>query len=195
MSVLTKKLTAEEFLDLDLPGEMTKYELSAGEIIEMNAPVPEHTELQTLLAQLFGYYRPRHPEFSASVEPGLKLGTEEVRRPDLIVRLAPEQGGKCLREGKVYSGPPHIVVEVLSSKPWEDLVTKRELYEQIGVPEYWILSPADKEAMFLRLEGSIYRQAARLREGFYKTPQLPGFVLDVGALFREDFSALIAALG
>lgn len=195
MSVQTKKLTVEEFLELDLPGETTKYELIDGEIVEMNAPIPEHIELQSLLLKLFGPYELRHPEFRAITEPGLKLASRQMWIPDLMVLLSPEHGGRCIRLKKLYSGPPHIIVEVLSSKPLADLITKREAYEQAGIPEYWILSPEDGEALFLRLEGSTYRQVARLREGRYDTPHLPGFVLDVGALFREDLPSLVAALG
>jgi Uma2 family endonuclease len=194
MKVLNKKLTADEFLELGLDDARYHHELHAGEILEMNPPVPRHSILQTDLAQLFGFYRLRHPELRAIVEPGLKLLPDAVRRPDLIVLLDPAHGGRCLREAKVFSGPPQVVVEVLSSNPWQDLVTKRELYAEAGVPEYWILSPDEEEAAFLRLEGTLYRQAACLREGRYETPLLPGFALDVGALFRGDLAALAGAL-
>jgi Uma2 family endonuclease len=195
VSIQTKKLTVAEFLALDLPDDETKrYELHHGEIVEMTGPKPPHSNLQTALTFVLGLRAVRHPELRPVVEPNLDVGEGELRRPDLIVVRDPEHGGCCVEGELAYAGPPEVVVEVLSSKPWRDLVEKRELYAAAGIPEYWVLSPDDGEALFLRLEAGEYRTAARLREGLYETPLLPGFRLDVGALFRRDFAALAAAL-
>jgi Uma2 family endonuclease len=196
MDVAAKKLTVAEFLAMEFPDEeLNRYELHAGEVVVVSGPKPQHTDLQTVLSGIFFVYRQRHPEFRPAVEPNLTLGESELRRPDLIVLLDPEHGGRCIKEALSYSGPPQVIVEVLSSKPWVDLVEKRELYAEVGIPEYWILNPEDAEAQFLRHAGRDYEQIARLREGIYETPVLPGFRLDVGALFRDDPAALVAALG
>jgi Uma2 family endonuclease len=196
MSVAAKKLTVAEFLAMDFPDEeLNRYELDDGEVMVVPGPKPKHSTLQTLLTTVLGVYQARHPELMPVVEPTLVLGEHELRRPDLIVVLDPAQGGQCIEEESCYSGPPQIIVEVLSSKPWRDLIQKRELYARVGIPEYWVLNPEDAEAAFLRLAGRDYERFARLREGMYETPVLPGFRLDVGALFRRDTAALIAALG
>jgi len=195
MNVATKKLTAAEFLAMDFPDEeLNRYELDDGEVVVESGPKPRHTNLQTVLTALFGLYQLRHPEYRPAVEPNLSLGEDVVRRPDLIVLLDPEQGGRCIEEELSFSGPPLIIVEVLSSKPWVDLLTKRELYAEVGIPEYWILNPEDGEAAFLRLAGRVYERVSVLREGVYETALLPGFRLDVAALFRRDLAALAAAL-
>jgi Uma2 family endonuclease len=194
MSATTKKLTAEEFLALDLDEDVYHHELHDGEIVVVNPPKPRHSTLQTVLNQLFGYYQLRHGEFRSIVEPGLKLFSDEVCRPDLIVLLEPDRGGRCMEEESCFSGPPEIVVEVLSSKPVQDLVKNRDLYARAQIPEYWILSPEENAAVFLRLEAGSYREAAILREGYFESPLLPGFRLDVAALFQRDIYTLATAL-
>jgi Uma2 family endonuclease len=189
-----KKLSSEEFLHLELEDDMERYELHGGEMVGIHPPRPRHCVLQTLLNQLFGFYQLRHEEFRSVVEAPLELFSDEVCRPDVLVLLDPKDGGRCLETEECFSGPPEIVIEILSSKPIRDLVRKRELYARAGISEYWVLSPEDKEAAFLRLDGSVYREAAILREDFYETPRLPGFRLDVAALFRRDIYALAAAL-
>lgn len=47
---------------------------------------------------------------------------------------------------KGYIGVPQLVVEILSpSNAEDDLITKKELYESFGIPEYWIVSPMKLE--------------------------------------------------
>jgi Uma2 family endonuclease len=60
------------------------------------------------------------------------------------------QGFKRLPEGPPYyqlivEGPPDVVVEILSpSTAYYDLIVKKEVYERVGVKEYWLLDPNRK---------------------------------------------------
>ena len=50
------------------------------------------------------------------------------------------------------SAVPLLVVEVLSpSNPAQDRTLKRELYERLGVPAYWIVDPYGPSLLSLRL--------------------------------------------
>ena len=74
---------------------------------------------------------------------------------------------------------PEICIEVLSTNRTYDRVTKRFLYAEVGVSEYWLVDPAGvverrSQAGLMRLEEFDARMT---------TPLLPGFVLDVAALF------------
>ncbi len=54
-------------------------------------------------------------------------------------------------------GVPDLVVEILSpSNPDHDLKTKRRLYEQAGIPEYWIVYPDEQQVLQLVLENGRY---------------------------------------
>lgn len=48
-------------------------------------------------------------------------------------------------EGKRYEKPPLIVIEIISpTSASRDHITKRRKYEQLGIREYWIVSPDEK---------------------------------------------------
>lgn len=52
---------------------------------------------------------------------------------------------------------PMLVVEVLSpSNPAQDRMLKRDLYERLGVPAYWIVDPAGPSLTVLRLVNGRY---------------------------------------
>jgi Uma2 family endonuclease len=52
---------------------------------------------------------------------------------------------------------PWLVVEVLSpSNPAQDRMLKRELYERLGVPAYWIVDPSGPVLTVLRLVNGHY---------------------------------------
>lgn len=45
-----------------------------------------------------------------------------------------------------YIGVPQLIIEVLSpSNSDDDLIVKKDLYEEYGLPEYWIISPMSKK--------------------------------------------------
>jgi Uma2 family endonuclease len=74
---------------------------------------------------------------------------------------------------------PDLVVEVLSPATREnDLGPKRRQYVAAGVPELWLVDPAERTVLVVRGDGERrLGEAAELR-----SPQLPGFGLPVSAL-------------
>ena len=61
-----------------------------------------------------------------------------------------------------YQGIPDLLVEILSpSNNKHDLVTKKDLYENFGVKEYWIIDPTSKESIVYQLIGKEYKLVAR----------------------------------
>ncbi len=44
-----------------------------------------------------------------------------------------------------YTGVPHLVVEVLSTDPWRDVVRKLRKYAEVGLSRYWIIDPEQPE--------------------------------------------------
>lgn len=74
---------------------------------------------------------------------------------------------------------PEICIEVLSSARTYDRVTKRFLYAEAEVVEYWIVDPSG--VVEQRSGPGLARGEDRERR--LESPLLPGFLLDVGALF------------
>ncbi len=54
---------------------------------------------------------------------------------------------------------PHLAVEVLSTKPTHDTVTKLAKYAAAGLPRYWIVDPAGPELVAYELAGDSFREA------------------------------------
>ncbi|EQB90253.1 hypothetical protein M918_00995 [Clostridium sp. BL8] len=56
-----------------------------------------------------------------------------------------------------YIGVPQLIVEVLSpSNSDDDLIVKKDLYEEYGVSEYWIVSPMSRKIWIYELVDNKY---------------------------------------
>jgi Uma2 family endonuclease len=82
---------------------------------------------------------------------------------------------------------PDIAVEVVSrDSRSRDYVEKKNLYEQSGVREYWIIDSLQDRAEFYRLEEGHYRLVPFSSNRFFLSEALPGFWLDVEWLVRRE---------
>ncbi len=85
-------------------------------------------------------------------------------------------------------GAPDIVVEILSpGNNRKELRNKYEIYEEAGVQEYWIVWPISQTFLKYTLDESGKYVPSRILTGgdLVTTPILPGFVLDLEAVFEE----------
>jgi len=82
-------------------------------------------------------------------------------------------------------GPADLVAEVLSlGSRTRDRIEKRDLYEQYGVREYWIIDPEARTVEVLALEPSGYRLAGSARgSGTVRSTLLDGFSVQLDDLF------------
>jgi Uma2 family endonuclease len=149
----------EEYLAYD-DGTENLYELFNGELIEVPPESGFNVEIATLLLV----------EFASKIGPrrvrghGLELevrGEPRNRYPDLTV-IYEEQVDPLRRRHtlRIVMGPPMLVVEIVSPGEVQrnrDYVAKRSQYQDLGVPEYWIVEHS-QTATILILE---------LREGVY----------------------------
>ena len=112
------------------------------------------------------------------------LAEDEVVQPDLVLVLA-EHFGRLTE--KNIQGSPDLVVEIISPGSIRlDREKKRALYARHGVPEFWIVSPAERTVEVLRLHGSDYATAALFEEtDTLESPLLPGFSCAVKDVFTE----------
>ncbi|GIW23621.1 MAG: hypothetical protein KatS3mg068_2628 [Candidatus Sericytochromatia bacterium] len=77
------------------------------------------------------------------------LREDIVVQPDLVIVL--KENYKILQE-KGIIGIPDIVIEIISPSSVErDLIHKKNIYEEAGIKEYWIVFPKEKmiEILFL----------------------------------------------
>jgi Uma2 family endonuclease len=121
-----------------LPEDGQRYEIIDGELFVTPAPSADHQEAVGVLYERLRKYARTHPVGHVFFAPG----AVEVRRdtevePDVF--LSPLVDGKRPRSWQA-AGRPLLVIEILSpSSARTDRIRKRKLYQDMGVPEYWIV--------------------------------------------------------
>ena len=88
---------------------------------------------------------------------------------------------------RVIMGPADLVAEIVSLQGRSrDRIEKRDLYEQHGVKEYWIIDPEAQTVEVLALVSGCYELVQRSLPGETASSRLlPGFEVSVGDLFRR----------
>jgi Uma2 family endonuclease len=139
---LRKLVTFEEFVNWK--PDSGRYELHDGVIVEMPQPLGDHEEIIGFLATKLPleYSRLNFPYFipkTALIKPP---ENESGYSPDILIvnraNLVNEPLWK--KESTVTLGASiPLVVEVVSTNWRTDYYTKRGIYEEIGIPEYWIV--------------------------------------------------------
>jgi len=156
MSTTEKLQQKYTYADYALWPEDERWELINGGAFAMTSPLRIHQEIVTELSRQIGNYLqgkpceiyvapfdvrlPRKDEADAKVE--------TVVQPDLSIICDQSKLDKL-----GCRGAPDWIVEVLSpSTALMDMNTKRSLYEQHGVQEYWIIHPEDRWTMVYTLD-------------------------------------------
>jgi Uma2 family endonuclease len=163
------------------------YELSRGVIIVSDVPDPRHLAQVDEITQQLADYRRRHHGVIHRVAGGsdckiLLRDLESERHPDIAVYKTPPP-----RNGDLWaSWKPELVIEVVSPGSEErDYVWKRGEYLDFGVREYWIVDHQRREVLVLRRRGPQWTERIVTDSERCTTRSLPGFELDVAAVFRE----------
>ena len=120
--------------------EEPEEEIIGGKVVMMASPTLNHIFVAGNLYTLFNNYLKGKPCTPIPDGATLYVSKEEKYKPDMMVVC---DSGK-LRGNGVY-GAPDLVVEVLSpSTAHNDKGHKKEVYEALGVKEYWIVSTGDR---------------------------------------------------
>lgn len=147
----TRKLTYDDYLRF--PDDNLRHEIIDGEHFVTPSPVTRHQRISRDLQYALMRHLDDHPTgevFSAPFD--VLLSEFNVFVPDLIY-LSRERAH--FLTSKNLQGPPDLVVEILSpGTRRRDLLLKRDVYERVGVIEYWIVDPQRNVVM-------VYRRAAR----------------------------------
>ena len=148
----TKSVTFEEFVQWKPEGKY--YELHHGVIIEMAQPLGDHEDITGFLAErataeylrLNLPYRilktvlVKPPENQSAYSPDVLI----INRPNLINEPLWKQQSTLIQGASIP-----LVIEVVSTNWRVDYLTKVKDYEEIGIPEYWIVD-------YLALGGTPY---------------------------------------
>jgi Uma2 family endonuclease len=180
------KLTYEDFLLF--PDDGQRHELIDGEHYVTPSPILRHQELSRRLTEAFILYQQQHPGGRLYYAPLDCVFTDfDIVEPDLL--FVAEDQLHILTE-KHIRGAPALVVEILSPGTRKvDQKTKRDLYDRVGVREYWIVDPKDQDITIHRRssDGSfpMFAKLTSREHAVLTTPLLPEFQLAVADYFAE----------
>lgn len=184
-----KKVTFAEFLDYDAPDH--RLELEDGEIITMPTGSPLHIAIiRFLFTTLENEIKANHLPFE--IFPGgigVRTGLRTSREPDLCILH--REDWDALRKQNPLSAiverPPLLVVEVVSPgniNRDRDYHTKRREYAEMGIPEYWIVDPAEQKVVLCVLVGQSYQLTELAGQSLIRSTLLPQLVLTAEQLFN-----------
>lgn len=126
-------VTEAEFLAL--PESMDRIELIDGEVILPPSPTARHQLVLGRLFRALADWGDAHPPTFVGLAPlDVRLSPGRIVQPDLFVMRGGWDGSET-----PIDRVPELVIEVLSARRGYDRITKRLLYAEAGVAEYWIV--------------------------------------------------------
>lgn len=161
------------------------HELWDGELVMSPAPSFFHQKIVDRLHDaLKAHVYSRQLGETAFAPLDMVLTQHHVTQPDVMF-ISNERRAII---GDRVSGAADWVAEIISpGSRRRDRIDKRDLYEQHGVREYWILDPEAQTVEALFLEAGQYRLLGRWRPGETATSRLlPGFQVSVRLLFLGE---------
>ena len=168
----------------ELPESNLPTELWDGELIMSPAPSFHHQELVDRFHDLLKVWvRQRQLGKTGMAPLDMVLTNSRATQPD-VVFISNERLG-IIKER--IMGAADLVAEVLSpGSRRRDRIDKRDLYEQHGVGEYWLIDPEAKTVEVLHLESGTYQLVGRWHPGERaRSRLLTGFEVPVSPLFGE----------
>ena len=171
----------EEYLALDTNHLI---EFSQGRLEVLPMPTFSHQRLVAFLYRLLSRFVEERRLGVVMFAPlRIQLWEGKYREPDLVFMTAEHAD----RLGEQFWRGADLVMEVVSpDDPQRDTVTKRREYAQAGIPEYWIVDPADTSITVLTLQGQEYTLHGEFVVGETATSLLlDRFMVDVAAVFSE----------
>lgn len=126
-----------------LPADGNRYEVINGVLYMTTAPSAFHQWIIRQIARaLFVQIDDRGIGTTLWSPIGVFMPGCDPVQPDLLVVRQEELG--IFHDRRIY-GVPALLIEVLSpSTPEQDLEVKRDAYARAGVPEYWVVRPAER---------------------------------------------------
>lgn len=172
----------------ELPETNLPTELWDGELIMSPAPSFFHQEIVVRFYKLLEAWVEHHRLGKTALAPlDMVLAPRRSVQPDVIF-IAKERLGII---GERVEGAADLVAEVLSpGTRRRDRLDKRDLYEQHGVKEYWLIDPEARTVEVLFLERGEYQLVGRWQpEEQAASRLLKGFKVPVRRLFEGALGA------
>jgi Uma2 family endonuclease len=176
------RYTYKDYLLID---DDKRYEVIRGGLIMVPAPFTTHQKTSINLVSIINKYvkeKGRGKFFYAPTD--VVLSEDVVVQPDIL--FISKERLEIIEEPAIM-GSPDLIVEIVSpSSASYDTVEKRDIYEEYGVKEYWLVFPQEKAIEVLTLEEGIYREFCKGRKtGIVKSKIIVGLEVDLKEVFES----------
>ena len=143
----------------ELPQTSQPLELWDGEIIMSPSPHAGHQRIVLRFCERLNRFVNEHKLGEVFVSPlDVVLSQRRVVQPDVF--FVSNQRRHIIRDH--IRGVPDLAVEIISEGTWQrDRVSKKSLYEQFGLPEYWIVDPESRTIEVFALISGAYQVHSR----------------------------------
>ncbi|MEP0914175.1 Uma2 family endonuclease [Leptolyngbya sp. GB1-A1] len=190
IQAVPKPITFDEFIDWYPENSEHRYELHDGTIVEMPKPTGKHSQVAGFISgELFLEIRQAKLPYFIPKECVVKAIDESGYEPDVIVldQQAIAQEPRWERESIITKGESvRLLVEVVSTNWRDDYLTKLADYEELGIPEYWVIDYAALGGRrFIGNPKQPTLSIYTLVEGEYQVSQFRGDDRIVSAAFPE----------
>ncbi len=131
------------YADYEKLPEGAPYQLIGGELVMTPAPAPYHQIVSRNIGfELLQFVRGKNLGEILYAPVDVFLSETETYQPDII--FISKERLDIIGEKKIEAAPD-LVIEILSpATAYYDLRHKKNIYEQCGVKEYWIVDPIEK---------------------------------------------------
>jgi Uma2 family endonuclease len=180
-----RRLWTYDELVAELPETNQPSELWEGELIMSPAPSFYHQEIAFRLQRaLYDWVAARKLGKVVGAPIDMVLSEHRVTQPDVAFIST----DRLHIVERAIMGSADLVVEIISlGGRNRDRIEKRDLYEQYGVKEYWIIDPESETVDVLSLEGGRYELVTRGTRGQTVTSRLlPGFGITANHLLHGE---------
>jgi Uma2 family endonuclease len=147
------------------------------------APTPNHQDIVLSFAERLKGFVAKGKLGKVYISPvDVVLTSHRVVQPDVLFITK----SRLQIVKRHIAGIPDLVVEVISEGTWQrDRIQKKALYEQFGLPEYWIVDPDSRTIEIFTLANGGYQLHAKGSDAErVKSKLLPGFQVSFAELNR-----------
>jgi Uma2 family endonuclease len=181
------------YADID---DDVKAEFINGEVLIHSPVKKEHTDAVGALYKVLDVFVRLAKIGYVGYEKVMTALTRNDYEPDIVFFNA--EKAAHFKKGHWKYPAPDLVVEVLSdSTESRDRGIKFQDYAAHNIEEYWIIDPADESVEQYFLTDGLYKLHLKSDQGSIKSRAVPGFVIDIRAIFDEaaNMEALRRILG
>ena len=176
------RYTYKDYLLID---DDKRYEILRGGLIMVPAPFTIHQRLLRNIEDILWNFVKEKKLGEVLVAPtDVVLSEDIVVQPDIL--FISKEGLDIIKEAAIM-GSPDLIVEIISpSSASYDTVEKRDIYEEYGVKEYWLVFPQEKAIEILALEDGVYRELCKGRKtGIVMSKIIVGLEVDLKEVFES----------